>query len=78
MYQFSVLKSGHWGLFQKDATQILQSLWNAELLNDTHLLGLSWDEFQGFTAVPWNEARLCGLLKEIPTAHIPLMIFSKG
>jgi len=41
-------------------------------------LGLSWDEFQGFTAVPWNEARLCGLLKETPTAQIPPMIFSKG
>ena len=37
------------------------------VLNDTHLLGLSC-EFQGFTAVPWNEARLCGLLKETPTA----------
>jgi len=44
-------------------------------LNDTHLLGLSWDEFQGFTAVPWNEAKICGLLKETPTAHIPLMFF---
>ena len=48
------------------------------VLNDTHLLGLSWDEFQGFTAVPRNGARLCGLLKETPTAQIPLMIFSKG
>ena len=37
-----------------------------------HLLGLSWDEFEGFIAVPWNEARLCGLLKETPTALIAL------
>jgi hypothetical protein len=48
------------------------------VLNDTHLLGLSWDEFRGFTAVPCHEARLCSLLKETPTAHILLMILSKA
>jgi hypothetical protein len=32
------------------------------------LLGLSCDEFYGHTAVPWNEAGLCGLLKETPAA----------
>ena len=37
-----------------------------------HPLGLSWDEFQGFTAAPWNAARLCGLLKETPTALVAL------
>ena len=35
-------------------------------------MGLSWAGFQGATAVPWNDATLCGLLKEIPTALIAL------
>jgi len=42
------------------------------VLNDTHLLGLSCGEFQGFAAVPLNEARLCGLLAAsyVPKAKI--------
>jgi len=36
------------------------------------LLGLSCAEFQGLTVAPWNEARLCGLLKEIPTVLVAL------
>ncbi len=39
------------------------------------LPGLSQDEFQDQTAVPWNEIGLCGLLKETPTA-LPTL-FSK-
>ena len=30
-------------------------------------MGLSWAEFQCLTAVPWNDAVSCGLLKETPT-----------
>jgi hypothetical protein len=30
--------------------------------------GLSWEVYQGFAAVPWNEGRFWGLLKEAPTA----------
>jgi hypothetical protein len=33
-----------------------------------YLPGLCWDEFQDQVAVPWNEGRLGGLLKETPTA----------
>jgi hypothetical protein len=31
-----------------------------------HLLGLCWVGFQGPTAVLWNEAGFCGLLKQTP------------
>ena len=40
------------------------------------LLGLPCTEFQGLGAAPCNEARLCGLLKEIPAAlfHDPKLM----
>jgi hypothetical protein len=76
---------GRWDLCQKVATQILHSLWNAPDPEPASTgkagkksfavvlsLGLSCAEFQGLTAVQWNDARLCGLLKEIPTALIAL------
>jgi hypothetical protein len=34
-----------------------------------HLLGLCSEEFWSQAAVPWNEAGLCGSLKETPTAQ---------
>jgi hypothetical protein len=41
----------------------MQRLLN-DLLNDAHVLGLSWDEFQGLTDVPWNQPGVCDFLKE--------------
>ena len=38
-------------------------------LSRDHLMGLFCDEFQGRSAVLWNEVGLCGLLKETPTAQ---------
>ena len=50
-----------------------------ERCNRDLLLGLSCNEFQGLTAVPWNEARLCPATagKEIPTALMVLFQKSK-
>ena len=45
------------------------------LCSGDHLLGLSWEVYQGFAAVPWNEKRFWGLLKETPTALS--ILFSK-
>jgi hypothetical protein len=75
-------------------TRLVQAIVRLDLLLWPHLalamsLGLPdlwWDggcfldlyPVKSVTAVPCNEARLCGLLKETPTTHIPLMIFSKS
>jgi hypothetical protein len=37
--------------------------------------GLSWEKFQDQAAVPWNETRFWGLVKETPT--VLSILFSK-
>jgi len=66
---------GRWDLFQKAARQILHSLWNAPDPEpaSTGKAGKKGCPVLNFrVSLPFHgmEARLCGLLKEIPTALI--------